>query len=147
MEKALQSYLHKNIPISQAMGITVLHASAEKVIVSAPFANNINHKQTVFGGSLHAVATLACWSLLYLHLKDAGTKHYQIVITESHVSYHAPVDSDFSVVCLSPQKSAWERFLKVLSAKGKARLDLTAHLQHNDRLALSYQATFAAISL
>ena len=54
----LEKYLHKHIPISSAMGVKVDVASSERVVLSAPFLNNINHKQTVFGGSLHAVATL-----------------------------------------------------------------------------------------
>lgn len=147
MEKELQHYLYDNIPLSKALGIAIPHLSDEKVIVSAPFLNNINHKETVFGGSLHAVATLACWTLLYTQLKKASDKHFEIVITESQVSYLAPVDSDFAVVATAPEAAAWQRFLKILLAKGKARLELSASLTHKERLALSYTATFAAISV
>ena len=45
----LESYLLQHIPISVAMGVKVDSASNEQIILSAPFLNNINHKNTVFG--------------------------------------------------------------------------------------------------
>ena len=145
MEKQIEAYLYKNIPIAKAMGIQVKHASLQKVILFAPIANNINHKSTVFGGSLHAVATLACWSLVYVHVKEAGDEHVQIVITKSEVVYHAPVDADFTVECSSPENSVWQKFLKMLHSKGKARIQLSAKIYHNNRLCVEYQAVFAAL--
>lgn len=98
-QTSLKTYLQSHIPISEAMGVCVEHASKEKVILTAPFANNINHKKTVFGGSLHAVATLACWSLLHLNLEEV-----QIVITRSEVDYRAPVDGDFKAECVLQER-------------------------------------------
>ncbi len=145
MEKQLEEYLHQHIPLSQSMGIRVEHASTHKVILFAPLANNINHKKTVFGGSLHAVATLACWSLLYLNLEEKSDEKFQIVITKSEVSYDAPVDTDFRVECLTPENITWERFMKMLTSKGKARIKLSAYIYHKDRLSVNYQAEFAAL--
>ena len=114
LEHEIETYLYENIPITKAMGIHVEHASAHKVVLFAPFANNINHKKTVFGGSLHAVATLACWTLIYVKLKQANLKHCQIVITSSEVAYQAPVDADFRAVCAIPEEAVWQRFIKTL---------------------------------
>lgn len=144
MENEIEKYLHEHIPISQAMGIHVEEASLDTVVLKAIFANNINHKKTAFGGSLHAVATLACWSLLHVNLKDL-VDDVQIVITHSDVSYKSPVTTDFKAISLKPEKDIWERFLKMLTAKGKARLDLSATIHQNDQLCVDYHATFAAI--
>lgn len=145
MEKQIEAYLYKNIPLTQAMGIKVEHASPQKVVLCAPFANNINHKKTVFGGSLHAVATLACWSLLYVNLKESGDESWQIVITKSDVAYHAPVDADFKAECLMPEDVAWKRFMKTLLLKEKARIQLNANIKHKERICVDYQGLFAAI--
>jgi thioesterase domain-containing protein len=59
----LKEYLYQHIPLSQALGLEVIEASLENIVLGAPFLPNINHKHTVFGGSLHALSTLACWSL------------------------------------------------------------------------------------
>ncbi|MGE3318012.1 MAG: YiiD C-terminal domain-containing protein [Candidatus Berkiella sp.] len=50
--KTIQHYLSEHIPITQALGIKVELLSDNEVIVSAPLDHNINHKKTVFGGSL-----------------------------------------------------------------------------------------------
>jgi len=146
MKKEIESYLHEHIPISQAMGISVEEASLEKIVLLAPFSNNINHKKTVFGGSLHAVATLACWSLLHVNLKKAKEADVQIVITKSEVSYQSPVDEDFRAECLMPEKETWNRFLKMLKLKGKSRIELSATIHNKGHLSVSYQGTFAAIN-
>src|ERR1700738_1573053 len=117
MEKQIEAYLHEHIPISQAMGIQVEHASLQKVILFAPFANNINHKKTVFGGSLHAVATLACWGWLHVRLQELFHEDIQIVIANSTVAYLAPVFSDFHAECTMADLSNWERFIKAFHKK------------------------------
>ncbi|MGK5595731.1 MAG: YiiD C-terminal domain-containing protein [Parachlamydiaceae bacterium] len=143
-EKALQSYLWDHIPISKAIGVTVECANLEQVILCAPFSNNINHKQTVFGGSLHAVATLACWSLLFLRLKQLN-EHYQIVITKSEISYSKPVAQDFKICSRSSSINEWQAFLRLLEKKGKARIQLTSSLEIDGKTCVQYQGTFAAI--
>lgn len=60
----LEKYLHGHIPLSKAMEVAVVQVQPEGVILSAPLAPNINHRDTVFGGSASAVAILAAWSLL-----------------------------------------------------------------------------------
>lgn len=140
---SLEEYLYQHIPITQAMGIKVQEANSQKVILFAPFANNINHQKTVFGGSLHAVATLACWSLIHLNLNNPKA---QIVITNSEVDYLAPVDGDFIAECTMPEANVWERFLHILQAKGKARILLSAKINHNHKLAVDYQGVFAVLN-
>ncbi|CCB87066.1 MULTISPECIES: YiiD C-terminal domain-containing protein [Parachlamydia] len=142
MEKKVEAYLYAHIPITQAMGIKVELATPQKVILFAPLANNINHKKTVFGGSLHAVATLACWSLLYIHLHN---EPFQIVITKSEVSYDAPVSEDFRAECEFPKKEEWDRFIKILKIRGKGRIRLFAKIYQKGKLCVDYHATFAVI--
>jgi len=136
----LEEYLHAHIPISAAMGVQVDEVSPSRIILKAPFSPNINHKKTVFGGSLHAVATLACWSLLHVNLVDV-----QIVITHSDVKYIAPVISEFKVECCMAHPQDWEYFIKMLQKKGKARLKLTARIFQEGQLCVDYTGTFVSI--
>lgn len=147
MEKEIEKYLHDHIPISQAIGIHVEHASLKKVTLSAPFSTNINHKNTVFGGSLHSLATLACWSLLYINLKKSINEDIQIVITKSKTSYLSPVNNDFRADCENVNPEKWERFLKTLRRMGKARIELSATIYNNGGLSVDYHATFAVIKV
>ena len=143
----LENYLLQHIPISRAIGVGVESASSRQIILSAPFMNNINHKNTVFGGSLHAVATLACWSLLHVNLTELFDENYQIVIASSEISYVAPVNSDFKAECSMPDSLDWERFQKILRKKGKARLKLTAKIFQDRQLCVSYTGQFVAIEV
>ncbi|MBA2368402.1 MAG: YiiD C-terminal domain-containing protein [Candidatus Protochlamydia sp.] len=145
-EKSLENYLRENIPISAAMNIGVDLASSKEIILSAPISININHKRTVFGGSLHAVATLACWSLLHVNFQTLK-ENFQIVITKSETSYLAPVATDFKAECTLPNPSDWELFIYRLQKKGKARIKLSAQIFQYDQLCVDYSGTFAAIKI
>jgi thioesterase domain-containing protein len=142
-QQILEDYIRQNIPISVSMGIQVESASPNEVTLSAPFLNNVNHKKTVFGGSLHAVATLACWGLLHLNLKNLNP--IEIVITHSHVDYLTPVVSDFIVQGLFPEEAVWNRFIEMLHSKGKGRIQLEAKIYQGEKLAVDYKGTFAAL--
>lgn len=141
----LEEYLHKHIPISSAMGIGVELATPERIVLGAPFSNNINHKQTVFGGSLHAVATLACWSLLHVNLAELDGGQTQIVIANSNVDYLIPVAADFKAECAMPEKADWERFCKILQRKGKARIKLSAKIIQDEKLCVDYSGIFVVL--
>jgi thioesterase domain-containing protein len=143
-KELLQRYLQEQIPISSAMGIQIEEASCEKIVLSAPLQANINHKKTVFGGSLHAATTLACWSLIFLNLKDFE-KPTEIVIVSSEIKYLLPVTADFKAECALPEQTEWHRFQHILRKKGKARIPLTAHIAQDNQLAVKFQGIFAAI--
>lgn len=142
---ALEEYLNEHIPISSAMGVSVDLASTNQIVLKAPFANNINHKKTVFGGSLHAVATLACWSLLHINLMNLLKDNVQIVIASSQVEYLAPVATDFKAKCCMPDTLDWERFIKMFNKKGKARIKLWAKIVQEGQLCVDYAGVFVAI--
>jgi thioesterase domain-containing protein len=55
----VERYLHAHIPLSRAMAVEVQAATPVCVRLCAPLAPNINHRETVFGGSASAVAILA----------------------------------------------------------------------------------------
>lgn len=141
----LENYLHKNIPISEAIGVGVDSASPMQIVLWAPFVNNINHKKTVFGGSLHAVATLACWSLLHVNLTQMLNEPVQIVIARSEIDYFSPVTKDFKAECNQPERGTWERFLSILWKKEKARVELQAKIIQDGKLCVDYSGTFVAI--
>ena len=145
LEHLLENYLLKHIPISAAMGVKVDRACSNQIILSAPLSNNINHKNTVFGGSLHAVATLACWSLLHINLLNLLKENCQIVIASSEIQYLAPVSSDFKTESHMPDALNWECFIKTLRKRGKARLKLSAQIIQESQLCVDYSGIFVAI--
>ena len=123
----LERYLHEQIPISRPLGVRVLAAGADVVRLGAPLEPNLNHRLTVFGGSLSAVAILAAWSWLYLRLGGPAFTG-RIVIQNHSVEYLAPAEGDFVAACAAPDADAWTRFERALERRGRARVTLDVEM-------------------
>lgn len=139
----LKEYLYTHIPLSQNLAIEFVTICSEKIVISAPLVPNINHQQTVFGGSLHAVTTLSCWSFLFVQLQMFMP--LDILITSSHIQYLQPVLKDFQATCFMPDIDKWSRFIQTLERKGKARIALKSLIYQDEKCAVDYQGTFAAL--
>jgi thioesterase domain-containing protein len=144
LEFEIEQYLHSHIPLSKAMGIGVRLATPGRVELAAPLAPNINHHETVFGGSASAAATLSAWTLVYIGLMHAGVEAVT-VIQRNAMSYEEPIHGDFMAVCTLIDDSAWQRFLKTLERRGRARITMNAHLLFEGRQAASFEGDFVAI--
>ncbi len=143
-EMALERYLHQQIPLSAAMGARVRMATPERVQLTAPLAPNVNHNETVFGGSAAALATLAAWSLLHLRIAGAGLQA-RLVIQRSSMEYERPIPGDFDAVCRFSDEVAWERFRATLVRRGRARLTLAAYLAFDAQRVAAFEGDFVAL--
>lgn len=139
----LQSYLHQHIPLSQAMEVTVVEASPHQVVLSAPLAPNINHRETVFGGSASAVAILAAWSMLHLRLSAEGLGS-RLVIQRNTMDYLAPIDGTFSAVAQAPAPETWQPFTRMLQRKGLGRIAQASSLHYQGQPAGQLVGEFVA---
>lgn len=140
----LERYLHERIPLSRAMGATVITANAEEVLLSAPLAPNVNHRETVFGGSASALCILAAWSLVHVRLLATGTRS-RLVIQRNTMEYLLPIQGQFSARARLESDSDWERFERSLTRKGRGRIDLTAILECGADTAGRLTGTFVAL--
>ncbi|HVS77095.1 MAG TPA: YiiD C-terminal domain-containing protein [Steroidobacteraceae bacterium] len=143
-EGLLERYLHQQIPLSAAMGVRVRMADPERVELTAPLGPNVNHNETVFGGSAAALATLSAWALLHLRIAGAGL-HAKLVIQRSSMEYERPIPGDFVAVCRFSDEPAWERFRATLVRRRRARLTLAAHLVHDAQRMASFEGDFVAL--
>lgn len=140
----LQQYLHDHIPLSKAMQVSVERISPESVILSAPLAPNINHRDTLFGGSASAAAILSAWSLLHTRLQSEGIAS-RLVIQRNTMSYDLPVDGTFTAASFLADEEEWPRFLRMLQRKGKARIAVRAELRFNGQAAGRLEGEFVAL--
>ena len=124
----LQAYLHERIPLSRAMAVEVRSATPEGVELFAPLAPNINHRDTVFGGSASAVAILAAWCALYVRMRSEQ-RAGRIVIRRNKMSYERPITGDFTAASAPPDTAAWARAIATLGKGRPARVHVTATLE------------------
>ena len=137
----LNEVLHHEIPLSRDMGIQVVEYDGSCLTLQAPLDKNINHKMTAFGGSLYSIAVLSGWGLLYLLLQEKGLEGH-IVIHESQVKYHQPVQGDLIATgCLNKQADL-ERFTRIYRRSGKARISLRSEIYFGGVLAFEFNGQY-----
>jgi thioesterase domain-containing protein len=141
---AATRYLHEHIPLTSHMGIEVVSDGADGVRLGAPLAPNINHCQTVFGGSAASLATLACWMFLHLRLRHDHPER-NIIVRRSQIEYDRPIDGNFSAWCRPPQLDPWQRLLDDLGARGKGRIELDATLSQDGVTAARFCGLFVVV--
>ena len=141
--RLLQDYLDHAIPLVPQMQVRVAELNAEQLVLSAPLAPNRNHIGTVFGGSLNALATLACWGFVWLALHERGA---HIVIHEGHMKFRKPATGDFDAICQLPDPATVSNFVTTFERRGRARITLQAQIICDDRVVAEFEGTFAAIA-
>lgn len=140
----LQAYLHAHIPLSAAMQVRVDAVTDEHVLLSAPLTPNINHRETVFGGSASALTILSAWSLLHVRLRKSGVAA-RLVIQSNRMEYLKPVAGAFSARSSLANAGQWQAFLRLLERRGRARTVVLADLLDGGDVAGRFEGEFVAL--
>ncbi len=130
--------------MSKAMQVSVVSAQTDAIILSAPLEPNINHRDTVFGGSASAVAILAAWSLLHIRLRNAGISS-RLVIQRNTMSYACPISGRFTARSSIHAGAAWDSFMRMLQRKGRARVTVSSVLEYDGQIAGEFKGEFVAL--
>lgn len=144
MNAEIEQYLRSRVPLSAAMGLTVHAAGPRRVELRAPLAPNANHIETVFGGSAVALAILAAWTLLHVRQSGARTRA-TLLIQRSLMRYERPITGDFEAVCELTDESSYDRFVRTLERRGRARITLCSLVLENGARAASFEGDFVAV--
>ena len=140
----LTAFLHEKIPLTRAMGLQVVETGA-RLVLEAPLGPNVNHLGSAFGGSLHALPTLACYAVLWTLLYEAGIDGH-VVVKHSSANYRQPVKDTIRAISLRPTPELAAAFMADLRRNKKARMELTAIVEgENGKPAVEYSGTFVAL--
>lgn len=137
------AYLHEHLPLTAAMGLTVARLADAVVELRLPLAPNLNHRHTVFGGSLSAAAITAGWALVHWRLR-AEALPARVVIQGSTMDYLAPAHGETIVTCLVTDE-LWTPFATTLARKCRARLTLAMRLLVGEVLVATATGTYVAL--
>ncbi|MEC9343832.1 MAG: YiiD C-terminal domain-containing protein [Pseudomonadota bacterium] len=144
-EDALQNYLDENFPLSRAMGVAAVSAGQDSVLLKAPLEPNINHHDTMFGGSASTICILAAFSLVHVRLHAEGLSG-DIIIRRNTMKYEVPVrDEAFARASLA-NEAEWDSIVSGFKANGIARVAVNADLECGGRRAGRFSGVFAALS-
>ena len=143
--QGLEAFLHEKIPLTRAMGLRVAESNGQRLVLEAPLEQNKNHLGTAFGGSLHALPTLACYAGLWTLLREAGIDGH-VVVKRSNAYYRQPVTGTLRAVCMRPVPERVKDFISDLQRHKKARMELTAIVEGTDgKPAVEFSGTFVAV--
>ena len=141
----LEKFLHGKIPLTKAMGLRVAESTAARLVLEAPLDKNVNQLGTAFGGSLHALPTLACYAALWTLLRAAGVDGH-VVVKRSSAAYRAPVTGRLRAVCARPPAALVQEFIGDLQRHKKARMELTAIVEGPaGKPAVEFSGSFVAV--
>jgi thioesterase domain-containing protein len=140
----LAQYIHEHIPLTKLMGISVVSVEEHALILQAPLAPNVNHRQTVFGGSASALAILAGWALLHVRLRSEGLAD-RLVIQRNTMEYQHPITGQFTARATLEHPDRWSSFTTTIARKGKARIGVLAVLEHMGRVVARFNGEFVAL--
>ncbi len=141
----LERFWAQEIPLVNAMQVTIDAWDGEALTLSAALAANRNDKNTAFGGSLYALAVLAGWGLIMLRLWQAGYD-CDVVIQHAEVDYLSPVRGRLVARCHVGEAAAWQAFAGQIRSHGKARVQLGATVAGEHDVAMKLRAKFVAIA-
>ena len=139
----LAQYIHEHIPLSKALGVSVVSVEDDAVTLQAPLEPNLNHRHTVFGGSASALAILASWALLHVRLQSEGIAD-RLVIQRNVMEYQHPILGQFTARSMLERPEGWKPFTDMLARRGKARITVLAVLEHMGRVAGRFSGQFVA---
>ena len=142
---ALERYLREHIPLSKAMQVRAVSVDEDAIVLSAPLAPNINHRETVFGGSASALAILAAWSLLHTRMQREGIAG-NLVLQRNTMEYGKPICGEFTARSSLAPAEDWPKFIRTLARKGKARLTVTSVLECAGEVVGRLSGDFVALS-
>ena len=140
--RQLEELFYSKIPVTRALGVRVEEYDGQRLVLTAPLRENVNHLGTAFGGSLNALAVLSGYGLLWLELRDTEC---HLVIRDSSIHYDRPVRGDLRAVCARPDEKALEAFKHQFQQKGRARIVLSATLEDGGVTAVRFRGTFVAM--
>lgn len=140
----ITAYLHEHIPLTAHLGAAVEAYDGESVVLSAPLPPNLNHRNTAFGGSISALGILSGWTLLFLQLRETGVQS-RLVIQKSSFDFRDPVTGDFKATCRLPDAATWERFLRTLLRRGRARITVQSNVTDATGVGGTHEGVYVAL--
>ena len=141
----LERMMRDEIPLCNAMDLSVEQLTECNILISAPMDVNRNHHGSFFAGSLYSLSAITGWGLAtnYAHSHYPGSG---VVVRKAEIEYfHPVVDDRISLSCHMPDVDSMPAFLERIESRDSARLNLSVEIYSLDKLAVSFNGTFTVL--
>jgi len=126
------------------MGVSVLEAHDDAVVLEAPLAPNVNHRSTVFGGSLTTLCILAAWTWLHRFCRTRDLSS-TLVIQKETMQFIAPAEGAFRARCEGLSPAGRNAFIATLRRYRRARVKLGCTLTVKEVTVGRFSGSFVAL--
>jgi thioesterase domain-containing protein len=140
--QAMTDFLHREVPLTAAMGVHVLRCMPDEVELAAPLAPNLNLHGTAFAGSLATLGLISGWTVLNRALSEAQLQAH-LVAQKSECTFLAPATQELRGIARLPA-GEWARFVTALQHKGRARISVVTEIHSGETLVVSHTGIYAA---
>lgn len=123
----LEEIMRDELPMARFMDVRVVDATPDGLSLSCAAGPNVNLHGTMFGGSIGALALLAGWGLVRMHLRERGIEP-DVVVQRTLTEYVAPLYETGVARAVMPDPEDWERFVETLERRGKGRILIEIHV-------------------
>lgn len=130
MAEDLQQYIYEHIPIIKQNNFTINLDPEEHILVHGQYLEHINHRNSVFGGSLSTSLILSAWAYARKIVQDHNCGQTIIVIQSQEVKYLEPVTQDFLSYALEVSSAEVNKLIGMLNKFSKSRIAIEAVLTH-----------------
>lgn len=138
----LQATWHEEIPISETMGIRISQYTGREFETHAQLSRNINVHGTMFAGSIYSLATLTCWGLLHLQLRERQLQG-AVVLADGNIHYHKPITREPRAVARLVDMNG---DLSSLKSGQNARVNLKSQVFDGDKPVAEFTGQFVVLA-
>jgi thioesterase domain-containing protein len=138
----VNAFLHGEIPLTKVMGMEVKAWNGQAVTLTAPLEPNLNHADTVFGGSIASIGIMAGYCLAYLLLEERKISN-RLLIQQSSVEFLRPIDAEMTARASAPADAA--AFIELVQKKRRARLTVASEVSCKGLLAARHTGVYVAM--
>lgn len=140
--RELQATWHEEIPISETMGIRISQYTGREFETHAQLSRNINVHGTMFAGSIYSLATLTCWGLLHLQLRERQLQG-AVVLADGNIHYHKPITREPRAVAKLVDMNG---DLSSLKSGQNARVNLKSQVFDGDKSVAEFTGQFVVLA-
>ena len=142
----LQNLLHREVPMSETMGMTVRSYDGQCLTMHAALEPNLNRYGVAFGGSIYSLCAMAGWGLLTLKLEEAELDA-RIMITGGEIEYLKPVSQTLVSASFFSKSSDFSQFSDEWLSRQRARIRIPVEILLEDgSLAARFMGGYIAIA-
>ncbi|MEJ2273680.1 MAG: YiiD C-terminal domain-containing protein [Woeseiaceae bacterium] len=118
---AFEAECRRDIPLLNAMQLSLVDYGDLELAMEAPLAPNINNKGTAFGGSIASICLFGGWAVSTLAFAERGIVSTEIVVYRNEMIFERPARGHL-VVTAGPEPESFDACVEALAAGSDERL-------------------------